>query len=269
MAKILGLDLGTNSIGWAIVDDVDNKIVDSGVRIFPEGVVAKTIGTGDKEESKNASRRNSRQQRRGFYRKRLRKIKLLRTLISLNMCPLKNEELDIWSKWDKQKKKEGRMAPEIHLPENHSYCLWLKQNPYLLRDKSLNEDLTLKEFGRILYHLIQRRGFLSNRKGKDDGKIYKGKDGVKGIEDTQKELQNSTLGKYLFNILPKEGEPFKVIQDENGNELRVRSRYTLRDMYVAEFEAIWNRQAPNLGLETIEYINEKKVLLKGGFTSVH
>ena len=264
MAKILGLDLGTNSIGWAIVDDVDKKIIDSGVRIFPEGVVAKTIGTGDKEESKNASRRNSRQQRRGFYRKRLRKIKLLRTLINLNMCPLRNEELDIWSKWDKQKKKEGRMAPEIHLPENHSYCLWLKQNPYLLRDKALNEDLTLQEFGRVLYHLIQRRGFLSNRKGKDDGKIYKGKDGVKGIEDTQKELQNSTLGKYLFDILPKEGEPFKVIQDENGNELRVRSRYTLRDMYVAEFETIWNRQAANLGLETIEYTNEKKVLLKGG-----
>ena len=265
MAKILGLDLGTNSIGWAIVDDIENKIIDSGVRIFPEGVVAKTIGSGDKEESKNASRRNSRQQRRGFYRKRLRKIKLLRTLINLKMCPLTHIELDIWSKWDMQKKKEGRMAPEIHLPEFHPYCLWLKQNPYFLRDKGLNEDLTLQEFGRVLYHLIQRRGFLSNRKGKDDGKIYKGKDGIKGIEDTQKEIENSTLGKYLFNILPIEGEPFKVVKDENGNELRVRSRYTLRDMYVAEFEAIWNRQTTNLELDTIEYINEKKVLLKGGF----
>ncbi len=264
MAKILGLDIGTNSIGWAIVDDFNNKIIDSGVRIFPEGVVAKTIGQGEKEESKNASRRNSRQQRRGFYRKRLRKIKLLRTLINLQMCPLSHSELDVWSKWDKEKKKEGRMAPEIHLPENHPYCLWLKQNPYLLRDKALNEDLTLQEFGRMLYHLIQRRGFLSNRKGKDDGKIYKGKDGVKGIEDTQKELQNSTLGKYLFDILPKEGEPFKVIQDEKGNELRVRSRYTLRDMYVAEFEAIWNRQATNLGLDVVEYANEKKIVLKGG-----
>ncbi|GGD27186.1 type II CRISPR RNA-guided endonuclease Cas9 [Flavobacterium orientale] len=264
MGKILGLDLGTNSIGWALIDDIENKIIDSGVRIFPEGVVAKTIGQGEKEESKNASRRNSRQQRRGFYRKRLRKIKLLRTLINLKMCPLSHSELDIWSKWDKKKKKDGRMAPEIHLPENHPYCIWLKQNPYLLRDRALNEDISLQEFGRVLYHLIQRRGFLSNRKGKEDGKIYKGKDGVKGIEDTQKELQNSTLGKYLFDILPKDSEPFKVIQDENGNELRVRSRYTLRDMYIAEFEAIWNRQAYNLGLDIIEYTNEKKILLKGG-----
>ena len=264
MAKILGLDLGTNSIGWAIVDDVNMKIIDSGVRIFPEGVVAKTIGQGDKEESKNAKRRESRQARRGFYRKRLRKIKLLRTLINLNMCPLKHEELDIWSKWDKIKKKEARMAPELFLPQNHPYCIWLKQNPYELRDKALLKYLTQQEFGRVLYHLIQRRGFLSNRKGKDDGKIYKGKDGVKGIDDTQKELQNSTLGKYLFEILPKEGEPYKVIKDEEGNELRVRSRYTLRDMYVAEFEAIWNKQAKQLNIDAIEYSNEKNILLKGG-----
>jgi CRISPR-associated endonuclease Csn1 len=264
MAKILGLDLGTNSIGWAVVDDSNNKIIDAGVRIFPEGVKSDTIGKGDKEESKNAKRRTSRQTRRGFYRKRLRKIKLLRTLINFNMCPLKHEELDVWSKWDKIKKKEGRMAPELFLPDNHPYCFWLKQNPYELRNKALSEDLTLYEFGRVLYHLIQRRGFLSNRKGKDDGKIYKGKDGVKGIDDTQKEIHNSTLGKYLFDILPKEGEPFKIIQDENGNELRVRSRYTLRDMYISEFEAIWNRQAPHLGLENIDYLNEKKILLKGG-----
>ena len=35
MAKILGLDLGTNSIGWAVVDDSEKKILDAGIRIFP------------------------------------------------------------------------------------------------------------------------------------------------------------------------------------------------------------------------------------------
>ena len=35
MAKILGLDLGTNSIGWAIVDSETNKLIDCGARIFP------------------------------------------------------------------------------------------------------------------------------------------------------------------------------------------------------------------------------------------
>ena len=35
MAKVLGLDLGTNSIGWAIVDTSANKLVDCGVKILP------------------------------------------------------------------------------------------------------------------------------------------------------------------------------------------------------------------------------------------
>ena len=74
MAKILGLDLGTNSIGWAVIDasmkgdkvERYNSIIDSGVRIFPEGVEPTTIGQGDKEQSKNASRREHRQMRRQF-----------------------------------------------------------------------------------------------------------------------------------------------------------------------------------------------------------
>src|SRR5690606_32435233 len=202
--------------------------------IFPEGVVAKTIGTGEKEESKNAARRNSRQQRRQYYRKRLRKIKLLRTLISLKMCPLTHEELDIWAKWDKKKGKAGRKVPSSEDYEN-----WHRMNPYSLREKALHEDLTLYEMGRVLYHLVQRRGFLSNRKGKDDGKIYKGKEGMTGISETLEQIQGKTLGSFLNFIAPKEGEPFRLITDENGNELRVRARYTLRDMYIEEFEQIW------------------------------
>jgi len=248
MSKILGLDLGTNSIGWAVVDNEKNEILGMGSRIFPEGVKSDTIGKGDKEESKNASRRNSRQTRRQFYRKRLRKIKLLRTLIDLEMCPLAHQELDIWAKWDKAKGKKGRRAPSSIEYEN-----WHRINPYILRDKALHVDLTLYELGRVLYHLIQRRGFLSNRKGKDDGAIYKGKEGMIGIAKTQQQIENKTLGSFLNSIYPKQGEPFKLITDENGNEIRVRARYTLRDMYVEEFDRIWSRQAEQLGL------NEKNV----------
>ena len=53
MAKILGLDLGTNSIGWALIDDVQNKILGIGSRIFPMGV--ENLGEGEgREMSKNA-----------------------------------------------------------------------------------------------------------------------------------------------------------------------------------------------------------------------
>ena len=87
MAKILGLDLGTNSIGWAIVDDQENKILGIGSRIFPEGVV--NLGEGEgRETSKNASRTDARGIRRQFFRRRLRKRYLLRELAKNGLCPL-------------------------------------------------------------------------------------------------------------------------------------------------------------------------------------
>ena len=69
MSNILGLDLGTNSIGWAVVDDTAEKILGTGVRIFPEGV--ENLGQGNKEKSKNAGRRESRQSRRQYFRKKI------------------------------------------------------------------------------------------------------------------------------------------------------------------------------------------------------
>lgn len=36
--KVLGLDIGTNSFGWGIVDEWNHKIENCGVYIFPEGV---------------------------------------------------------------------------------------------------------------------------------------------------------------------------------------------------------------------------------------
>lgn len=34
MSRILGLDLGTNSIGWAIIDNETNSLLNSGIKIF-------------------------------------------------------------------------------------------------------------------------------------------------------------------------------------------------------------------------------------------
>jgi len=260
--KILGLDLGTNSIGWAIVDEGKQEILGMGSRVFPEGVKAETIGQGDKEVSKNAARRESRQDRRSYYRKRLRKIKLLRSLIDFDMCPLTHDELDHWSKWEKAKGKAGRESPN-----SVAYIIWQELNPYELREKALNTDLSLHELGRVFYHLIQRRGFLSNRKGNIDGAIYKGKPGMVGIDETERQIKERTLGSFLMSIYPKQGEPFKRIIDEQGNELRVRARYTLRDMYIEEFNQIWERQSSIHKLESKIAIKLKIRFLKGSLDS--
>jgi CRISPR/Cas system Type II protein with McrA/HNH and RuvC-like nuclease domain len=45
-------------------------------------------------------------------------------------------------------------------------------NPYELRQKALNEKLSLEEIGRIFYHLIQRRGFLSNSRAEQMMELF-------------------------------------------------------------------------------------------------
>ncbi|MDT8413626.1 MAG: type II CRISPR RNA-guided endonuclease Cas9, partial [Vicingaceae bacterium] len=228
MAKILGLDLGTNSIGWAVVDDEKHQILGMGSRIFPMGV--ENLGDGDNEMSKNASRTGARGTRRQFFRRRLRKKVLLKALSEHNMCPLKDEDFKDW--------KKTKQFPAVKLSE------WFALNPYELRQKALNEKLSLEEIGRIFYHLIQRRGFLSNSRksgGEDDenGTIYKGvaKEGKIGITETQEKIQDKTLGAYLYEIYPPENKPF-----QDGLE-RIRNRYTTRKMYIDEFELIWNKQS--------------------------
>jgi CRISPR-associated endonuclease Csn1 len=225
MAKILGLDLGTNSIGWALIDDKLNKILGIGSRIFPMGV--ENLGDGDNEMSKNASRTGARGVRRQFFRRRLRKKVLLKLLSEHNMCPMQTKDFEDW--------KQTKQFPSEKL------ATWFAMNPYELRQKALNDKLSLEEIGRIFYHLIQRRGFLSNSRkgGSDDGAIFKGnaKEGKIGIDDTLESIEGKTLGSYLFEIYPKENQPFK-----DGLE-RIRNRYTTRKMYVDEFELIWNKQA--------------------------
>jgi CRISPR-associated endonuclease Csn1 len=155
MTKILGLDLGTNSIGWAVVNrgKENTSLLNKGVHIFSEGVqIEKGI-----ESSKAAERTKFRSARRIKFRRKLRKIKTLEVLINNNMCPLSIEEL---KKWRKNKKA---------YPNNPEFIEWLKTddarniNPYHFRDKASKGKVPLIDLGRALYHLAQRRGFLSGR----------------------------------------------------------------------------------------------------------
>jgi len=226
MTKILGLDLGTNSIGWALIDDKHNQIVGLGSRIFPMGV--ENLGEGEgREMSKNAGRTGARGVRRQFFRRRLRKKILLKALSEHEMCPMVSDDFQDW--------KRTKQFPSEKLAS------WFALNPYELRHKALNEKLSLEEIGRIFYHLIQRRGFLSNSRkgGTDDGAIFKGnpKEGKIGITETQDKILEKTLGSYLFEIYPNQNEPY-----QDGLE-RIRNRYTTRKMYVEEFELIWNKQS--------------------------
>lgn len=156
MAKILGLDLGTNSIGWAIVEKEGSEffLVDKGVRIFSEGVKSeKGI-----ESSKAAERTGYRSARKIKFRRKLRKYETLKVLSENNMCSLSIEEVEEW-------RKSGFRS----YPLNPEFLKWLRTdedknvNPYFFRDRTSKQKVSLFELGRALYHIAQRRGFLSNR----------------------------------------------------------------------------------------------------------
>ncbi len=214
--RILGIDTGTNSIGWAIVDyDSEAKedkytLVDNGVNIFQEGVkIEKGI-----ESSRASERTGHRRLRIGYWRRKVRKIAVLRILIENNLCPqLSPEELKAW-------------RSEKKYPMDDAFMLWQRtdeeenKNPYYYRHLCLTEKLDLRQernrhiLGRAIYHINQRRGFLSNRKEdtkESDGKV------TTGITDLTKSMQESGveyLGEYFYRLY-------------QGHE-KIRNHYTSR-----------------------------------------
>lgn len=198
MAKILGLDLGTNSIGWAITEQYNDQftLIDKGVDIFQEGVARTKSG----EEPMVKTRTDARALRRHYYRRRLRKIELLKVLVEHDLCPyLSKEQLDEW-RYNK------------NYPLIEEFLLWLRsgsgddQNPYADRYIALTKTLDLNiqtdryTLGRALYHLVQRRGFLSNRKdagNSDDGVV---KVAIGKLDQDMNEAGCTYLGEFYYKL---------------------------------------------------------------------
>lgn len=230
--RILGLDTGTNSLGWAVVDQEENgqyTLIDKGVVIFQEGVkIEKGI-----ESSKAAERTEHRALRRQYFRRRLRKIAVLKALVKYNLCPtLTEEDLMLWK------------LRKIY-PKKDEFMEWQRTNdnedinPYHYRYICLNEVLNLDRqkdrytLGRAFYHMAQRRGFLSNRldaaEEQENGAVKS------GIASLNKEMEENGC-EYL-------GEYFYKLYKEKGNTVRIRTRYTDREQhYKKEFFAICKKQ---------------------------
>jgi CRISPR-associated endonuclease Csn1 len=233
MALTLGLDLGTSSIGWALVDEYNHIIIDIGIRYFIEGV--DNLGEGENELSKNAGRRLNRGIRKSAYRKKLRKRYLLKLLAQHGLAPLTINDIRHW-------------MLNGDFPATEAITDWLKLNPYTLRSKALTEVLQPFELGRIFYHLIQRRGFLSNSRNEtdDEGVIYEGdpasgKEGINATEAGIAQSAQQTLGGYLHSLYPPESTDGKKVSYQTTGH-RIRNRFTKRSHYIQEFERIYAAQ---------------------------
>lgn len=207
MSYRVGLDIGTNSLGWSLVelrDSIPVKAVDLGVRIFSDGRNPKT------GEPLAVERRLP----RGLRRRRDRLVQRCQHLLSFLS-------------------KVGLM-PEDSIVRD----ALLKTNPLELRSRATCEQVTPHELGRLLMHMCKRRGFKSNRK---EGKKSEGKINAKRIAALKATLGERTIGQFLFEKSQSASDQTKPVSVRfvPGSDF-----YPTRDMYEHEFNVIKCAQEP-------------------------
>ena len=199
----LGLDIGTNSIGWCLTEH-DSRIVDIGVRIFSDGRDAKSGA------SLAVDRRVARGMRRRRDRYLGRRSAFLDALVDHGLMPADADDAKLIAAKD----------------------------PYDLRARALTERLDPYEIGRALFHLNQRRGFKSNRKAErrasdnEDGKIASG---ARALDQAMAEAGADTLGEFLAG---REEKRVRMDSDAQAYDF-----YPQRRHVEYEFGRIWEEQA--------------------------
>lgn len=211
MARVLGLDLGSSSIGWAIIEenskeiiaDISNiapedQIIAIGSRIIPLNVDENTQFSKGQAITKNADRTSQRTQRKGYDRYQLRRTTLLRKLTELGMyngTTLRLNTLDLWG----------------------------------LRAKSVSKQVSLLELGRVLCHINQKRGYRTTKSDYGDKKLG---EFVSAVVSRHQELHEKglTVGQLLYN---------ELVCDP---AFRCKEKVYPRGAYMEEYDAIMQCQ---------------------------
>lgn len=203
MKKILGLDLGTSSIGWALVNEAENEtekssIIRLGVRVNPLTVDELSNFERGKSITTTADRTLKRSMRRNLQRYKLRRSNLLDIL-----------------------KENKLISEETILSENGNRSTF---ETYRLRARAVDEEITLEEFARVLLMINKKRGYKSSRKAKglDDGQLIDGMSIAKQLYE-----ENMTPGQLCLQLL-KSGK--KHLPDFYRSDLQ------------NEFDRVWNYQ---------------------------
>jgi len=210
----LGIDVGSNSLGWFVVW-LDGKgepigLGPGGVRIFPDGrdPQSGTSNAVDRRTARGARRRRDR------YLKR--RTHLMAALIRHGLMP---------------EDEAARKALET-------------LDPYALRTKALDEALPAHHLGRALFHLNQRRGFLSNRKTeKGDNEAGTIKQAAGKLESMMRESGARTLGEFFYGR-QRTRQSVRARNQSTGAKAEY-DFYPTRQMVQDEFDAIWKAQAPH------------------------
>lgn len=280
--KILGLDLGTNSIGWSIVErDFENetgKILGIGSRIIPTDSELLSKYEAGQAASKNAGRRQARGARRLKQRYKLRRQRLIESLKILGWLP--NEF---------QAGNQMLVSEQVLLEMKAAFGTneisddWVV---YYLRHKALTHDVSKEELARILYHMNQRRGFKSNRKAGNEMPAEEGEENEGGKRKREKKVEIVTIqsvedtgekqkGNSVFKITLADGRfgtiTRKVKPDWENQELELEITWvppTKKDKERYEFRKLNNTDADKWAKQKVareEAIRRSGQLYPGNF----
>ena len=221
MKKILGLDLGVSSIGWALVNEAENKdekssIIRLGVRVNPLTVDEKGNFETGKSITTNADRTLKRSMRRNLQRYKLRRAALIDSLKSYG-----------WIKEDSILVESGKDTTFQTLR---------------LRAKAAEEEISLEELARVFLIINKKRGYKSSRKLNKDENPDEGS----AIDDMETarilNQEGITPGEYSYRLLC------------NGKEDKNLPKFYKSDLE-NEFEHIWEFQKrfyPDIMTDTLK-----------------
>ena len=204
MKRILGLDLGTTSIGWALVQEAETKeekssIVRVGVRVNPLTTDEQSNFEKGKPITTNSDRRLKRSARRNLQRYKLRREHLLFTM-----------------------KMAGWIQEDTNLSENGPRTTFETLH---LRAKAATENIALEELARVLLMINKKRGYKSSRKvqNDDEGQVIDGMAVAKILHE-----RKWTPGQYAFELL--------------SNNINAEIPNFYRSDLSAELESVWEAQ---------------------------
>lgn len=209
MSLIFGLDIGTTSIGFAVVDHDPDRSTGSirrlGVRIFPEA--RDPDGT-----PLNQERRAARLRRRQLRRRRDRRRLLGDLLCSAGLLPTRGSP-----EWDDA----------------------MKSDPYVLRKRAFEGDTLPKhEIGRAIYHLAKHRHF----KGREIDEISDDSESGDQKKDAVKEKDEreaKTGREAILKALEQDDVTLGAWLARRGPHERKRGEHAAREIVEKEFDKVW------------------------------
>lgn len=250
--KILGLDIGTNSIGWALIDlDSEKKkgnIINLGSRIIPMGAEVQNFEQGN-PQTKNAERRTARSIRRMGKRYKARRNKLLYILQQTGLLP---EQFQFSYPFDNPLTIQKINLLPIKEKTPQLSAIELVQ----LKVKALSESINLKDLGRLIFNYNQLRGYSGG--GNDEEEIKE--------EVSEDNTEESGVLRYekLIKLVKILREPIKQQGKKKG-----------KDFFEVEIELDGEAEKAETMLNTLKKGEEPELQIiirrdkKGNTTSIN